>query len=556
MRGAKGSAPLFFVHDCAEERLFVSSLLPQLDPAVPVYGLPAQSRQEEPLRTVEGMANRLVQMIRAVQPVGPYRVAGLSFGGVLAYEIAVQLLGADEKVEFVGLVNAHYPCGIRSLPVRNIETTTDNELLLMVVETSVGSDIDPEEQATLAELKSISAEVDLATLARKCRERLLLPLVYSDLAVAELQQKLGCQRSYIIAGQRYSAGQISVVVHLFVPQRENASRPLLGWDAVVPKDRLRVLSVNGKREPVSLIPNVAALGKVVSDAVRNAPAGSAAVRLREYSPLICLQEGNRVRAPLFCVPGAGANVISFVDLLPPLGRTWPIYGLQPRGLSDGLVPHSGVAEASHCYLRAIHEICPRGPIHLLGHSFGGWIVFEMARRFIEGGRGIASLTIVDTEAPDDGETAIREYDSVDVIMAWIEALELMIERSLGIQRCDLDTCSEAARRIFLHACLLKHNLLPRRWVPEDLRGLLGTFGAALRTCYTPRKPYLGPVRMIVVDDPRLDADANRERQRQMQQGWEKWARNLVFSHASGNHLTVLKQPHVLSIARLIQRDEY
>ncbi|MEX5585754.1 thioesterase domain-containing protein, partial [Pseudomonas lurida] len=40
---------------------------------------------------------------------GPYRVAGWSFGGVLAYEVAMQLLGLDESVAFLGLIDTLVP---------------------------------------------------------------------------------------------------------------------------------------------------------------------------------------------------------------------------------------------------------------------------------------------------------------------------------------------------------------------------------------------------------------------------------------------------------------
>src|ERR1700676_2613119 len=42
-------------------------------------------------RTMEQLAARLRKTIVALQPDGPYRLAGWSFGGILAYEIAVQL---------------------------------------------------------------------------------------------------------------------------------------------------------------------------------------------------------------------------------------------------------------------------------------------------------------------------------------------------------------------------------------------------------------------------------------------------------------------------------
>ena len=72
------------VHAGTDGLLYIPALTSYIDVEIPVYGLPAS---EAPLQTVEGMAARMVKMIRVVQPTGPYRVAGWSFGGTLAYEI-------------------------------------------------------------------------------------------------------------------------------------------------------------------------------------------------------------------------------------------------------------------------------------------------------------------------------------------------------------------------------------------------------------------------------------------------------------------------------------
>jgi len=56
-------------------------------------------------RTVETMAANYVAEIRRVQPHGPYFIAGHSFGGLLSFEIAQQLVRAGERVSFLGLID-------------------------------------------------------------------------------------------------------------------------------------------------------------------------------------------------------------------------------------------------------------------------------------------------------------------------------------------------------------------------------------------------------------------------------------------------------------------
>ncbi len=96
-----------------------------------------------------------------------------------------------------------------------------------------------------------------------------------------------------------------------------------------------------------------------------------------------LQGGAAGAAPLFRVSGAGSGVTTFVDLMMALGSSVPVYGLQPRRTDGEAPPHSTVQAAAEYYLRALREACPAGPVHLLGHSFGGWVAFEMALRLHE-----------------------------------------------------------------------------------------------------------------------------------------------------------------------------
>src|SRR5262249_5396616 len=127
-------APLFLAHDGLGELMYGLPLSSHIDPAVSVYGLPASSMEQAPLRTMEAMAMRMVGMIREAQPSGPYRLAGWSFGGVLAYEIATQLIGADEEVEFLGLFDSIYDAGTEAATALFPDEFNSKDVLLSLVE--------------------------------------------------------------------------------------------------------------------------------------------------------------------------------------------------------------------------------------------------------------------------------------------------------------------------------------------------------------------------------------------------------------------------------------
>ena len=103
--------PFFCVHPAGGDTGVYRQLATLLGEDLPFLGL--DRFQDAP--EVEERADRYVAMIRAVQPEGPYRLGGWSFGGVLAYEIARRIGG----VELVALIDAGVP-----KRVENVTETT------------------------------------------------------------------------------------------------------------------------------------------------------------------------------------------------------------------------------------------------------------------------------------------------------------------------------------------------------------------------------------------------------------------------------------------------
>jgi thioesterase domain-containing protein len=60
------------------------------------------------------LASAYLKAMKQVQPHGPYIIGGLSFGGVLAYEMAQQLKDQGEEVEWLMLLETILPRAIRA----------------------------------------------------------------------------------------------------------------------------------------------------------------------------------------------------------------------------------------------------------------------------------------------------------------------------------------------------------------------------------------------------------------------------------------------------------
>ncbi|HET7462077.1 MAG TPA: amino acid adenylation domain-containing protein, partial [Longimicrobium sp.] len=537
LRAGGSRRPLFLAHEGTGSAAYARLLHPHLDAGIPVYALPAPAPSETPLRTVEGMATRMLRMIREVQPAGPYRVAGWSFGGLLAYEIAAQLAGQDETVEFVGLMDTHNLAGSAA---GEEDARNDYPLLLRNLRMEHGGGELTAE--TLAELASAAATLELEALARRCHETGVLPATVTVGVIRQMRERLA---THARAAREYFPQPLPLPVHLF-PARDGAD-PRHGWRAVLPDASLRVTPVPGTHLSMLEPGNVASLGGALSRAVSRAVPERGSPPPRP-SPLVTLRFGTDGGAPLFCVPGAGAGAASFAELSGCLDPSRPVHAFQPRGVDGETVPHSTVAAAAEHYLGALREARPTGPVHLLGHSFGGWVAFEMARRLHASGRAVASLTLVDSEVPHEDGSAIGEHDAGEAFLALVRVFEAAAERPLGIGPGEIAALDEGGRLALLHQRLVRHGIMPRRSGHEALRGPFRTFSTSLRATYHPAGVYPGPLRLVLVGDAAGGGETNHRRWAEAVHGWKRWAPGLVFSPGSGNHVTVLKPPHVLTLA--------
>lgn len=119
-RGQPGHLPLFFIHGAGGNVLNYKIISDHLGPEQPFYGLQAQGVDGRlPFHTrIEDMATQYVEALRAVQPDGPYQLAGFSGGGVIAFEMAQQLTQSGAKVALLGMIDTLCPTAAkRSIPL-------------------------------------------------------------------------------------------------------------------------------------------------------------------------------------------------------------------------------------------------------------------------------------------------------------------------------------------------------------------------------------------------------------------------------------------------------
>jgi pimeloyl-ACP methyl ester carboxylesterase len=121
VRGGNECAPLFFVPGIYGEVLFSREIAIRLRSGYPVYAL--QPRGNDGYLgdcSIPEIAADYVRQIRDVQQKGPFMLIGNCWGGIVAFEIAQQLLGQGEEIALLALVNTPFPASLRRGPLRQI----------------------------------------------------------------------------------------------------------------------------------------------------------------------------------------------------------------------------------------------------------------------------------------------------------------------------------------------------------------------------------------------------------------------------------------------------
>jgi len=106
--GEPGRRPrLWFVHDLQGSAYRVRHLAGALGEDQPVWSFesPLLRGGPNPFTSLDTFAARYVTDLLEAQPEGPYWLAGYSFGGITAYEMARQLRRDGHEVAFVGVVD-------------------------------------------------------------------------------------------------------------------------------------------------------------------------------------------------------------------------------------------------------------------------------------------------------------------------------------------------------------------------------------------------------------------------------------------------------------------
>jgi thioesterase domain-containing protein len=100
--------------------------------------------------------------------------------------------------------------------------------------------------------------------------------------------------------------------------------------------------------------------------------------------------------PVFINVGVGGTLLNMVPLTRHIATPHPIFGLVAKGTDGFEKPFDRVEDMAPYYVDMIKKYQPVGPYFLIGVSFGGLVMLEMARQLSENGEKIAFFCMLDT----------------------------------------------------------------------------------------------------------------------------------------------------------------
>lgn len=239
--------PLFCLPGIGGHMTSMRDLARVLGPECPVYGLEAVGvgGHEAPLDSVEEMAERYLEVVRQVQPYGPYYLCGHSFGGLIAYEMAGRLRKAGEEIGLLVLLDTWTPRPARlsaGLLSRALQRQVDSEV----------QEVARPGEYLKKNIRRIQTAFRLLVRRGADPSELEFPSWFKAV-----------RRSNLGAAARYRAGRLDVPTLLVRAEQRKLIEPLFAWEDLLQRP-FEVASVGGTHVTMVESAHIEAVGQVVA----------------------------------------------------------------------------------------------------------------------------------------------------------------------------------------------------------------------------------------------------------------------------------------------------
>lgn len=257
-------------------------------------------------------------------------------------------------------------------------------------------------------------------------------------------------------------------------------------------------------------------------------------------PLLVKLKHGEEQPPIFIRHGMGGSVTEIFQFAGALESQHAIFGMHSIVLEENVEPSVSVEALARLYLDAMKQLQPRGPYALIGYSFGGLVMLEIAQRLQESGERVALLAMVDSY-PHRRFLPVKMRLDVYARLARQHAVNL---GKLPMRKKIAYLRSRSVRRSYASQ--------EESGIASDQKGLVGApaFDSEFRETvalesYQPRF-YKGKINFVqaATNSPSFPPDARGV--------WEKLAEEFEIDTVSGDHVGIVTT-HYRELASVLSR---
>jgi amino acid adenylation domain-containing protein len=264
-----GRRPLFCVHPAGGTASCYGDLIRHLGPQQPVFGFQAPGLaggHAGPVR-LEALAARYLEELCAVQPQGPYQLAGWSVGGVIAFDMARQLSARGQEVDLLALFDSDIPCNTQRMK------RIDPERILAELARPFGLD---------TQVGGLTGEARLLAIVEQARAVGLVPASFTPAQLRRLFRHYArVFRANVRAVRRYVPQPLALPLLLFRPADRSVTEvtgPKRDWASLAAA--VTVCPVPGDHFSMMREPYVCSVAEQLGDHIAGAESRVASGQLR------------------------------------------------------------------------------------------------------------------------------------------------------------------------------------------------------------------------------------------------------------------------------------